>query len=68
MGKVIELSLKESGLDTGPDGGMYLTAQIYGVRIGDRLKIDNKVFEVKYVEYYFDPSDMFMAEVIGVAS
>jgi hypothetical protein len=68
MGKVIKLSSKDGSLGIGPDGLIYLTAQIDGVKTGDRLKIDDKVFEVKHIEYYLAPPEMFVAEIVGVAS
>jgi hypothetical protein len=68
MGKVIELLPGEHYLSTGFDGLRYLTAQLDGVGIKSKFKVGNKIFQVQHIEYYMDPPDMFMAEVIGVAT
>jgi hypothetical protein len=68
MDSIIELSSKEGSLGIGPDGLMYLTAQVERIVVGSKFKVGEDILRVKHIEYYHDPPDMFMAEVIGVAS
>lgn len=68
MGKLIELSSNDSSLGIGPDRLMYLTAQLENIVVGSEFKVGEDILQVKHIEYYLDPPDMFIAEVIGVAT
>jgi hypothetical protein len=44
-----------------------LTAQKEGIEEGDRIELPHgKLFDVKKIEYYLDPDDVFIAEITRV--
>jgi hypothetical protein len=44
-----------------------LTAQKEGIEEGDRIELPyGKLFDVKKIEYYSEPDDMFLAEIVKI--
>jgi hypothetical protein len=44
-----------------------LTAQQGGIEKGDRIELPyGKLFDVKKIEYYSEPDDMFLAEIVRI--
>lgn len=43
---------------------LLLTAQEADVSAGDRIEVAGDVYRVEWVEYYLDPADMFIAQLV----
>jgi hypothetical protein len=46
--------------------GLTITTQKDGVKVGDTVEVSHLpgvIFEVARIDYYSDPSDMFVAEI-----